>query len=286
MDVKARPLAERLEGRRVGVVLSAGYFGFYGHAGFLLALEDAGVEVACWSGSSAGALVAAMAASGMTPTAVLERLAAVRRDDFWDPDPLGALVGGLKGHGATGLLKGELFRRRLARDLPGRLEDLAAPCLVLATNLTRNAPQAFTRGEIAPRVHASCAYPGLFRAAVVDGELFWDGGLVDKAPALALHRAFEPEAILVHYLPSRAGGSPAAGLAAYPKALAAGMAALRQDHFRLQVDLLRSQGVEVHLITTELEELGPSRLDRGPGVAREAQRKVAETLTSWVSAPM
>ena len=28
-------LLDRLRGKRVGVVLSAGYFGFYGHAGFV-----------------------------------------------------------------------------------------------------------------------------------------------------------------------------------------------------------------------------------------------------------
>ena len=35
-------LLQHLEGKRIGLVLSAGYFGFYGHAGFLKGLTAAG----------------------------------------------------------------------------------------------------------------------------------------------------------------------------------------------------------------------------------------------------
>jgi len=281
---RAGTLVERLSGRRVGVVLSAGYFGFFGHVGFLQALEDAGVSVDCYGGTSAGALVGAMAASGKSPRQILDRLMALRRDDFWDPDPLGAL-GGLRGHGATGLLKGARFRALLERELPARFEDLEHRCLIVATNLTRNQPQAFHSGPLPSRVHASCAYPGMFRATEVDGELFWDGGLVDKAPAVALARAFRPDVLLVHYLPSRGGAGPA-GFAAYPKAMAGAIAALRQDHFKLQVELLRSAGTQVDIVSTELPALGPSRLGQGAEVAAEARRKVAESLASSFAAAM
>ena len=43
--------------------------------------------------------------------------------------------------------------------------------------------------ELAPRVHATCAYPGLFRAVRLGRDLYWDGGLVDKAPALAMRES-------------------------------------------------------------------------------------------------
>lgn len=275
--------AERLRGRRVGVVLSAGFFGFFGHAGFLRALEDAGVVPCCWGGTSAGALVGAMAASGLRAREVLERLAALRKADFWDPDPLGALAGGLRGHGATGLLRGERLRRLLERDLPARFEDLAVPLLVVAAHLGQNRAQAFTSGPLAPAIHASCAYPGLFRAAEVEGELFWDGGLLDKAPVRALQRAFAPEVVLVHYLPSRSGGA-VAGWGAYPRAMAGAMAALRREHFEQQVELARGTGVEVAVIANELPALGPGRLARGPEVAEEARCRAATALADCFTA--
>jgi len=279
----ARPLVERLRGRRLGVVLSAGYFGFYGHAGFLQALDDAGVAPDCWAGTSAGALVGAMAAAGRRGDEVVERLCRLRREDFWDPDPLGVLA---EGHGATGLLAGRKLRGLLERELPARFEQLRRPCVVVAANLTRNEPQAFEAGELPAAVQASCAYPGLFRAARVGGELFWDGGLLDKAPLLALHRAQRPEVVLVHYLPSRASARPPArGWGAWPRAMAASMAALRQDHFRLQVEQLRLAGVEVVVLSSELPALGPTRLGGGARVAQLARRKVSETLANVFTGP-
>ena len=49
----------RGKGRRVGVVLSAGFFGFFGHAGFWKALCAAGISPRAWAGTSAGGMVAA-----------------------------------------------------------------------------------------------------------------------------------------------------------------------------------------------------------------------------------
>ncbi|MGC4116862.1 MAG: patatin-like phospholipase family protein [Myxococcales bacterium] len=279
---RSRPLARRLKGKRVGVVLSAGYFGFFGHAGFLQALSEAGIVPSCFSGTSAGALVGAMAAAGMSGVDVVERLRRLERKDFWDPDPLG-ILSGANAHGATGLLAGRKLRRMLERELPARFEDLRHPLVVVAANLTRNAPEAFDRGELPPVVHASCAYPGMFRAAEVGGELYWDGGLLDKAPALALHRAQKPDVVLVHYLPSRssASGKGPSGWAAWPKAMAAAMAALRQDHFRLQVEQLRQAGVEVVVVENVLPALGPNELASGVEVAELARRKASETLANF-----
>ena len=273
-------LARQLDGKRVGVVLSAGFFGFFGHAGFLKALEQAGIVPSCLGGTSAGALVAAMSAAGMSADQIGQRIGKVAKKDFWDPDPLGIVREGLKGLGATGLLRGERFRKLLVDTLPVQtFEQCRTPLLVVAMNLSRGAAQAFTRGELAPRVHASCAYPGLFRAATIDGEHFWDGGLVDKAPAVGLHEAFVPEAIIVHYLPSRADAVPRGPLA-YAKAIASAMASLRRDHFDLQVELLRRTGVPIAVITSELPELGPSKLARGPEVLEEARRLSFLALTN------
>ncbi len=275
----APTLTQRLQGKRVGVVLSAGYFGFFAHAGFLAALEECGVEVHSFAGTSAGGLVSAMAASGMSATQIAERLCAVERRDFWDPDPFGALAGALRGWGATGLLKGERFRALLEASLPAKsIEACRTPLLLVAANLSRGTAQGFTRGELASRVHATCAYPGLFRAAEVDGELFWDGGLVDKAPVLALHEAFKPEVVVVHYLPSRAQDGQPRGPLAYAGAMASAVTALRQDHFDLQLEVLRRSRVPVAVVSSRLPRLGPGSLSRGRSVIEEAKRMAIEAL--------
>src|SRR5947209_13663229 len=83
------------------LALSAGFFGFFAHAGFISALEDAGLVPDSVTGSSAGALVGGLWASG-TPAARIEaELRPLRREHFWDPAP------------GFGLLRGRLFRERV-----------------------------------------------------------------------------------------------------------------------------------------------------------------------------
>jgi predicted acylesterase/phospholipase RssA len=59
------------------VVFSSGFFGFFAHAGFLAALRELDINPVGYSGSSSGAILAAMAASGMTE-AYINQLKIVR----------------------------------------------------------------------------------------------------------------------------------------------------------------------------------------------------------------
>jgi len=71
---------------KIGVVFSSGFFGFFAHAGFLSALRELKINPVGYAGSSSGAIVAAMAASGMSDDAIRELLLSVKKTDFWDPD--------------------------------------------------------------------------------------------------------------------------------------------------------------------------------------------------------
>ena len=70
------------------LAMSSGFFGFFAHTGMLAALEEAGVLPAEVAGSSAGALVAGLWASGIDAPALEVELTRLRREDFWDPWPL------------------------------------------------------------------------------------------------------------------------------------------------------------------------------------------------------
>jgi NTE family protein len=277
-----KTLRQLLEGKRFGLVMSAGYFGFFGHTGFWKGLKHAGLEASAYAGTSAGGLVAAFAASG-APVETLEALLrAQKREGFWDPDPLGAVVNAVRGgHFATGLLKGERFRTLLSTHLPvARFEDCKHPLLVVAANLSEGSSTVFTTGALAPRVHATCAYPGLFRAVEIDGKFFWDGGLVDKAPALALSESEAGrglDALLVHYLPSREEGS-LSGAFAYARGLSAGMSAIRRDHFRLQLEVLKARGVPTYVVVSELPAVSPKQLHVGAKALEEATRGAERAL--------
>lgn len=283
-------LKEKLAGKRVGVVLSAGYFGFYGHAGFVEGLLASGITPAAWAGTSAGGMVASFAAAGLAPARMAELILQQRREHFWDPDYFGIAMDTMrKGHRASGLLKGERFVALLKQFLP--TQDFAAlktPLLLVATNLTTQAPVVITSGEIATAVHATCAYPGLFQAVRREGQLLWDGGIVDKAPALALSESpigTSLDALVVHFLPSRDGAKEPRGALAYASGMASGFAAIRKDHFRLQLELLKARGVEVHVVTSRLPPVSPSEMHRGPEAVAAGRESAIAALhapsTGW-----
>ncbi len=273
-------LRDHLTGKRYGLVLSAGYFGFFGHAGFVEALLQAKLRPAAWAGTSAGGLVAALHAAGMSPPRIAELLTTLERKHFWDPDPLGAAIDAIRGGSrATGLLKGELFRKLLADNLPvPKIEQCLEPLLLVAASLSSQTAHLMRDGELASAIHATCAYPGMFQAVRRDGLLLWDGGIIDKAPALALAEAEELDALLVHFLPSRGGLQEPAGPLAYLEGVMAGMATLRKDHFRLQLEVLKARGVEVHVVTSHLPAVSPNALHKGPEALEAGRRAAAEAL--------
>src|SRR4051794_34661937 len=81
--------------------MSSGFFGFFAHTGVMTVLEDCDLAPARLAGSSAGALVTGLWASGVSAIRLRDELIALRREHFWDPSP------------GLGLLRGRLFRERL-----------------------------------------------------------------------------------------------------------------------------------------------------------------------------
>ena len=192
--------------RRTAIVLSAGYFGFYAHAGFMRAIEECGIDYTAIAGSSAGALVAALHASGVPAGEIIEMLLSARRKELWDSvGPWGLLKSlARRGRGLTGLLRGERFEERIRRHL--RVESFAEcrrALYITALNLTRGVEETFIAGSIADKVRASCAYPILMAAKTIDGDQYWDGGFLSKVPFETLVERERPDRLIVHYLPMR-----------------------------------------------------------------------------------
>src|SRR5215470_9528707 len=193
-------------GGRLAIVLSAGYFGFFAHAGFMRAVDELGVDYRAISGSSAGAIVAALHASGVPASEIIDLLLSIRRRDFWDgAGVLPALKALLhRGRGWTGLIKGDLLERLMDRHLRVSTFELCPRSLyVTAFNLTNGTDETFYSGTIADKVRASCSYPFLLAAKVINGSAYWDGGFLSKVPIETLAARERPDRLIVHYLPTR-----------------------------------------------------------------------------------
>jgi NTE family protein len=144
-------------------------------------------------GSSAGALVAGLWAAGVSAGQMRERLFSLERADFWDPDPLFALRGGL--------LRGERFQALLEEALPVRhFHECRIPVRVVAYDLFARRVEALGSGELAPAIRASCSVPGMFQPTVIARRRYIDGGVADRAGIAA---ASPHSRVLYHHLPAK-----------------------------------------------------------------------------------
>lgn len=259
-----------LEGKKVGLVFSSGFFGFFAHAGCLQAMEALGVKPAGYAGSSSGAIVAALAAAGVKAQAIAEMLLALKKKHFWDPEPwyqtAWAAVKGFKGW--SGRLKGEAFHHLLVGQLPVQtFEQLSKPCVIVASNLTQKRKEVFTSGSIADAVQASGTIPWIFKAKQIGDDLFLDGGLVDKAPVEELARRLHPEVMVVHYIHSlNLKEDKHAFLSTYfapQKAYTLSMNIGRHEHYLTQVKMAQKRGIRVIELKPSLPRVTPNRLQPG-----------------------
>lgn len=161
--------------------LAPGFFRFYAHIGVLQGLGEAGcLRVSHLSGCSAGALVATFLAAGVNPSEMAQKVLAIKRSDVWDMGGIG------------GLLKGELFRAKVAEHLPVQtFAEAKIPLAVTAFDLGRMRTNCIVEGELALAARASCTFPGLFQPALLEGSPHIDGGVWDHDGIMALEACFQ-----------------------------------------------------------------------------------------------
>ena len=262
--------ANELKNKKVGLVFSSGFFGFFAHAGCFKALQELGIKPVGYSGTSSGAILAAYAAAGMDAQAISDLLFGLKKEDFWDPAPwyktCVAAFTFLKGW--LGYLKGDKFKDLLVRTLPVQnFEELKTPCVIVGCNLSICKKEVFTSGSIAEAVHASGTIPWIFKIKPIGEDLFLDGGLVDKVPLEELARRVDAEVMLVHYIPSyglqEKRNAFLAKVLSPQKAYALSMDIVREEHYRTQIKLVEQQGIRVIELKPSVPPVTPNRLDAG-----------------------
>lgn len=177
------PQAAALRGppgvRGLALVLSGGAARGFAHVGVIKVLEEAGVRPDMIVGTSAGSIVGALYASGMTAPQ-LEAVAAQARDVF-SPDMDWRRVLRFE---SLGLFTGDSLFTFVNRQVGDRrIDEMPIPLVVVATDLGSGAAIAFTRGDAGRAVQASCAIPGVFEPVEIQGRLYADGGMSSPLPA-------------------------------------------------------------------------------------------------------
>ena len=158
---------------QVALVLGSGGHRGFAHIGVLKVLEAEGLKPDLVVGSSVGALVGALYASGMS-AAEMERLALdLNIADFfmeWR-----AIMGfPVSGRGLQAFVQGVLGERTI--------ESLAVPFVAVATRARDRTLVAFNRGDIGLAVRASGASPGMFDPVKIGDEVYLDGDEASPVP--------------------------------------------------------------------------------------------------------
>jgi len=166
-------------GDRIWLVLGGGGLKGLAHIGVWRALGEAGIEVAGIVGTSIGALVGALIASGMEWSEMRRLARALRRPDIARINRRAVLFNGIR---QPSLFRGDILREYFESVLPsGGWSALRLPLLVNAVDLSTGrtewfGPGARTDVPLVDAVYASSALPILYPPAWIGERALVDGG--------------------------------------------------------------------------------------------------------------
>ncbi|PZN28315.1 MAG: hypothetical protein DIU71_16190, partial [Proteobacteria bacterium] len=198
--------AEAAERPRIGLVLSGGGARGAAHVGVLKVLEEMRVPIDAIAGTSMGAVVGGLYASGLSAAQIEELMSSVNwQDAFRDRPPRAELnyrrkqddrnflvryALGVRRDGFVlprGLVQGQKLEQLLrSATLPVMdvedFDDLPIPFRAIATDLETGEPVVMSRGDLVVAMRASMSAPPVFAPTPYDGRLLIDGGLVENLP--------------------------------------------------------------------------------------------------------
>jgi len=155
---------EARQPRRLACLSGGGLPGLDIHAGMQLALEERGIRFEGFSGTSAGAIVAALLASGNPARTLADVLAGLSDDDVRDERPLWKLrapwIRYFLGNGKIERLLRDLLQTDPVRR--PRIEHALHPLRIHVTEDLTGAAWSLAHGELVPAVLASMAIAGVF----------------------------------------------------------------------------------------------------------------------------
>jgi len=189
---------------KVGVVLSGGGAKGLAHIGVLKVLEEQGVQVDYITGTSMGAIVGGLYASGYTASELdsifssIDATALIRdyipriSKSFYEKKndeiyaltlPFDKFKIGLPKAFSRGMYNYNLMNRLLAHVRHVRdFNDLNIPFLCVATNIETGKPVLIDSGYLPQAILASGAFPSLFAPVLIDDKHLIDGGIVNNYP--------------------------------------------------------------------------------------------------------
>src|SRR5690554_4672614 len=189
---------------KVGLVLSGGGAKGLAHIGALKVIEDAGIRIDYIGGTSMGAIIGSLYASGYSAKQLDSIFAQTNFGTLiQDEIPRGSMTfyekmesekyavilpfENFKLGFPSGLSKGQNMYNLISRLMfhvseVSDFSKLPIPFFCVATNVETGMEVILDKGYLPQAVTASAALPSLFRPVIVDGEVLIDGGVVNNYP--------------------------------------------------------------------------------------------------------
>ena len=191
-----RRIARQIGNVSVGLALGAGAARGFAHVGVIKVLEEAGIVVDVVAGSSMGALIAAVWASGASAD---EMEAFAKEFQEWGgvwswsdlsfPPTRSILRGGNVQHFLDKMLGDHTF------------SDTEFPLKIIATDLDQLEVVTLDQGKLAEAVRASISIPMVFEPVRRNGKTLVDAGVLEPIPVQALSNHGVSRIIAVNPIP-------------------------------------------------------------------------------------
>ncbi len=203
---QAQPSSAAQQRPRIGLVLSGGGARGLAHVGVLKVLERERIPVDVVVGTSMGAIIGGLYASGMRAgeleaeltklnwdavfavRVARQQLSQRRKEEDFEISPVIEIgmnngefrvpLGALSGRGLETLLRRFTLPVRNITDF----DKLPIPFRALATDMESGQAVVLSFGDLALALRSSMSVPGVFAPTDVDGRILGDGGLVNNLP--------------------------------------------------------------------------------------------------------
>lgn len=159
--------------KNIGLVLSGGGSKGIAHAGVIKFLEEKNIKPSVISGTSAGAIIAALYAFGKTPNEILDFFKSIYFF-HWRHFTLKK----------AGIVDSESFKNYFDAVFgETKIGDLEIPVIITATDLVRGKLKIFKpETKLSDAVLASSAFPGIISPFKINNTLYSDGGILNHFP--------------------------------------------------------------------------------------------------------
>ncbi|MGM0567186.1 MAG: patatin-like phospholipase family protein [Bacteroidota bacterium] len=216
----------QVQAQKVGLVLSGGGSKGVAHIGVIQALEESGIPIDYVAGTSMGAIIGGLYASGYSPE---EMKTLVNSEEFseWVDSDISK-----KYRYYYKQLDPDASRIKLQYSLSSQDEesslsiplnvvkpyqmdfaimenfspasavagsdfnDLFVPFRCVAADVTNNKPVVFSEGDLGTAIRASMSFPFYFKPITVDGRVMFDGGMYNNFPKDVMQNDFNPDYLI------------------------------------------------------------------------------------------